>query len=279
MKNISTYTLHGNPIGKSERFRIFRCSPDGNPDSKTHVLKIANDPRWNVDLDREAFVLEKLGRRAGYLEGEYAKRPGAKPTSLLNYQISFPRLVESFVSGDPEHAGLAVTVVDFAESCEELSELAPVRFIAERDRCRVDAGTSVWILGKLLKVLAFAHSEGVSVGAVTSGNVMVHRDRHYVVVFDWSLAEVHPDGVPSESRCEEISEAARIAIGALGGDPDEGTIPPDDDLADDRYAEMLRDLASGRIGDALKAHGDFYELVDLIWKRGFRPYTTHPLRR
>jgi len=38
-------------------------------------------------------------------------------------------------------------------------------------------------------------------------------------------------------------------------------------------------LESGIIGKAKKAHEDFYQLVDSLWKREFYPFTTKPLER
>jgi serine/threonine protein kinase len=193
---------------------------------------------------------------------------------MLNYQISFPKLVESAVS---DKDGLRFNVLDLSSACDDISELGAVSQFASRELVRIDAGTSVWVMGKLLKFLAFVHGEGVSVRDLSGDNVLVHRERHYVLVFDFCSALLYPEGVPNGERCEDVSEAAKTVIGFLGGDPDGGTIPPDKELTDSRYEDTLRDLASGTVGDALKAHGEFYDLVDTIWERSFRPFTTHPL--
>lgn len=74
----------------------------------------------------------------------------------LNYQIGFPKLVENFIS--EEQNGRRVLVIRLTMS-NSLSEIFPIDKIREIERVRVDPKTSVWILGKLLKIIAFAHDQ------------------------------------------------------------------------------------------------------------------------
>jgi len=159
-----------------------------------------------------------------------------------------------------------------------LSTLVPVGHITSRDCVRVDPKTSAWMLGKLLKLLVFLHSQNISLGPhVTGENILIERHEHYVIVFDLTGAVFHSEGIPQEIAREEISQAAREVIYVLGGDPDMGVLPKDEQDADGRYANYVLGLARGGECDAKEAHAKFYELVRSLWPREYWPFTSHPL--
>ncbi len=235
------------------------------------ILKAAGTIDDNANLDREAFLLEDMADRARLLEEEYAgvRTDGA----LLNYQLSFPRLVESFKE---EESGLVASVIAF-NCVDDISHLMPIGRIRTKDRVRIDPRTSAWMMGKLLKLLIFAHDHKVAVTRLTGDNILIERDEHYVVVFDWTQAVNYPGGVPLEVVGEDIKRSACEVILALGGDVLTGKLPDDEQLPDTRYQDFLFKLASGDVADAVSAHRDFYSLVWELWPRKYHPYTTYPL--
>lgn len=257
-------------IGKTKTFNLYICKADG--DDRQLILKIATAVEYNGLLDREAFLLRSLRTRAEELEAAYARVK--KGPEMLNYQICFPDIVDSFIAagqGDRRVNVLRFTGVD------DVGELVPLRHVVSRDRVRVDPRTSAWIMGKLLKALAFFHGEGVFVDHLNGDSILIERKQHYVVVFDWVTAAQYPDEVPVDDVVKDISDAAREVIIVLGGDPDMGTLPPDAQLEDGRYAAMLHSLASGRYTDAGEAHAEFYKLIRVLWPRAYHPYTSYPL--
>jgi hypothetical protein len=98
-----------------------------------------------------------------------------------------------------------------------------------------------------------------------------------VVIFDWLAARINPDGLSSETKRAEISQAAKAVIAVLGGNLETDYVPDDGDEAFAPYASYIIGLAKEREGDAKRAHDEFYRLVDSLWKREYYPFTSKPL--
>lgn len=258
------YRIERRQIGETERFRLHRATL---PDGGNGIAVVAKGIEHNGSLERFAFVLDQLRERAAFLEAEYAKVKD-DPNSFLNYRICFPDLVDSFVNDED---GLRIMIVRFHNVADDVGRLVPLSQLVGSGK-RVDPKTSAWIVGKLLKVLAFAHDFGVSVGLVTADNVLIEPDEHYVVLFDWSYASFGEGGF-ALSGADEAKQAAAIAFDILGGNPDKGTLPEHEQLADDRYASFLKRLADGEILSASRAHEEFYELIRSLWPRQYHPFT------
>jgi hypothetical protein len=132
-------------------------------------------------------------------------------------------------------------------------------------------------MGKLLKLLDFAHSIGCTVPAIGE-NILINRDRHTVTVFDWIESTITDGPVLPEIASREIAQAAREVIIALGGEPTTGQLPADPDLEDEWYQEMLMSLASGEYTNAGEAHTLFYQFVRSRWPSKFHPFAAYPVR-
>ena len=261
--------LVGAELGRTERFDLFHCQTEEMP--KCGIIKIAPTVAENGILDREAFLLREMSKTAVELEAAYAKVKTS--SSTLNYQFFFPNLVESFVW--EEEGGRRINILNFSHIAKELFDLVPIGHIASRDRFRVDPRTSAWMLGKLLKLLSFAHEQGIAVNALTGDNILINKDQHYVSVFDWTLATVEDGGLTQDMVSQEIRSATEEVILALGGNPETGEIPADEQLIDGRYEELLKSLIHGSKESAYMTHEKFYEIVWSIWPRGFHPYSTY----
>ena len=251
-------------VGRSPQFALYQCAlPDGRPG----MVKVAASTADNFALDREAYVLRLMAEEAVRRDRENPDRP-------FNYQYFFPELVDTFL--DEGAGGVRTNVLAFPPEIERLGQLRPAAALSEGSRTRVDPRSSAWILGKTLKVLAFAHHLGIANGRVEAGNVLCETERHGILLFDWTQARIHDDGAVSPDAARaEVSQAARMTLELLGADGASGALPASDQLPDRRYEELLRALASGATSDAAAAHRDFYELLGAIWPRKFHPFTTH----
>ncbi len=260
----------GKKVGETEEFRIYKCRLS---DTEVGILKIALSIAENSILDREAFILKSLREEAELCEVEYQKR---NPGRVLNYKICFPELVDSFIAED--QGGRRINILKFPYVCDDVGRLVPIGQIASplHLHARVDPRTSAWILGKGLKLLNFAHNQGMLVGRIDSENFLIECDEHYVAFFDWSNRRTE---FTKEAMCEEISQLAQEVISALGGNPETFEIPSDPQDSDGRYQAMLSALANGKYFDAQKAHADFYKLVRSLWPREFWEFTTYSLER
>ena len=154
-------------------------------------------------------------------------------------------------------------------------QLAPLSNISQRDNLRIGLRSSAWVMGRLLKLLAFAHDEGIAVKLLEGNNILLEPERHFVVVFDWSMAQLYPVEVPATERRSDISSAARAVLHATGADAATGVYPYPSDEAP-KYVQFIWHLASRRESNAEEAHTQFYELVDALFGRKFLPFQTLP---
>lgn len=268
----------GKPLASTDRYTLYVClSPEGQYVS----MKIAKSPDFNANLATEADVLETMGQEAVRLDRE-ALVSGDKP---YNYQLFFPLLVESFISPDNRQ----VNILGYPEVIKTLKQLTPLsQMVAGRQR--VDVKTIVWILGKSLKVLGFAHDQGISNGLIIPSNILIEPEIHGVMVFDWSKATRYDELVPMEAARAEIVQLAQCVVSILGN-TDPLRLPHDTHLLTTdqhrQFTAYLQRLLEGSVGDALEAHRQLYALSDQIWPRkevtpgklarDFHPYTTYSI--
>jgi len=261
----------GNKVADAGSYRLYLCTQEET--DRQCLLQIATEATGNGGLDRAAYLLQELARRAEEIEAEYAQVK-SDPKDMLNYELGFPELVDSFVC--PEQGGRRVNTLAF-RFVEEISRMVPINNITERDRLRVDLKTSAWIMGKLLKLLVFTHGERILIRQMTGNNILIEPDEHYVVIFDLSQALTYQEEIPEDVRRQEIELAARSVIVVLGGDPVTGTFPDDGDDCFDQYTSHILRLASGGPSNAARAHAQFYQLIHEMGWHGFHPFTTLPL--
>ncbi len=158
-----------------------------------------------------------------------------------------------------------------------MSELVPIGQWRARELVRLDPKSSAWIMGRLLKIFTLTHPMGVSVGKINGGNILVNPIEHHVVFFDWTRARQSDGPVSGRVAREEISQAARQVILALGGNPVTGELPSHEQLPDARYASLLTAFVDKEVDDAFTAGSKFYTLLDELWEKEFHPFTTHPI--
>jgi hypothetical protein len=263
-----THYMAGELLGQTDSFKIYKCVL---PDDKEGFLKITCSAADNGLLDKEAYILETLRKEAEDTEAEYAKIK--TDDKMLNYQLCFPSLIDSFISEDQQ--GRRINILSLNQTSEKIADLAPISHLVSKERAYIDPRTSAWILGKLLKLLVFAHDQGISVGLISGDNILIQREKHYVSIFDWSQALFNGGGVPEDIASDEISKVTEEVILALGGDIDTGKLLPSDQLVDSQYEDFLKKLLAKKFTNAKEAHEKFYELIRSIWPREFHPFTTH----
>lgn len=253
----------GKLLGASERFNLYECVIGGS----CGILKIAKTSKDNESLDREALVLRLMTQRAEQIEVE---SPG------MNYTYFFPKLYDSFIAENQE--GRRINILGFPGEVRLLDQLTPMSALHELERVRVDPKTSAWMLGKILKLLAFAHDQGISNRLVTGSNILIERNMHGVIVFDWMLANIHGENrTPQEVARGELSQVGREVTLLLGGDLDTGKLPESDQLTDKQFEYFIHWLTLGGMSDAAQAHREFYKLVWTLWPRQFHPFTTYKI--
>ncbi len=254
-------------VAKAATYRVYICKDHAT--GEQHLLQIASETKYNGSLDRAAFVLKEFKQTSDLLEAEYAKD---NPDNQLNYDRLFPEVVDSFVSNEQSNRRINILSL---KDVGAITNMVPLSNLTERDKLRVDLPTSAWIMGRLLKLLGFAHSQGIAVRTLLGKNVLIEPDNHFTVVFDWTSAHTYQQDVPREACQDDIVHAAKAVFTAIGGNPDTLDFPYD--LDDRRYVELLERFARGKESNAEEAHVIFYLLVDEVFGRGFRPSKMLPL--
>lgn len=261
----------GTKVAETEVYRLYLCMQAGS--DQQYLFQIANEQASNGILDKTAFILGKLQSSAIAVEEEYAKIKD-KPNRYLNYQLGFPTVEESFKL--TTQGNRRVNILKF-NGVKSLRDLVPLSTLVNKDRLRVDIRTSIWIMGKALKTLSFAHDSGLVINNLSLGNILIEPDQHYVIFFNWAEAWFTKEKVARSEARKEIIKLARTIIRILDGTVESG-IPNDGSAGEVAYCKHLIELATNGHSNAFDAHKEFYELVDSIWERGFHEFTVLPRR-
>ena len=272
IKNLDDEYLVGKMVGGTNEYRLYICQK--KDEEKQCLLQIAADASCNGALDRSAFILKLLKIKAREIEEEYAQVK-KDPKNMLNYDLGFPNLTEIFIC--KKQGNRKINILSF-KNIDDVTKIVPILNITKKDKLRADLRSSAWIMGKLLKLLVFIHSEGFSVELINGNNILIEPDKHYIMIFDWSKAKTHTI-VPTEIKRREISQMAQAIIQLLGGNHKTNTIPDDGEEAYTSYTQKILQLAHGAESKAERAHRNFYNLIDQLWKREYYPFTTKPLNQ
>ncbi|HOX29746.1 MAG TPA: hypothetical protein P5080_00075 [Candidatus Paceibacterota bacterium] len=255
-------------VAKSDRFRLYACTQKGVAGRR--LLQIAATVEDNPLLQRSALHLKELEGKAYEIEEEFALVK-EKPDDRLDYQLGIPELIDSFEC--LEQGRRVINILGF-RNVEDISQVIPLANIAQKDKRRIDAKTSAWIMGKLLKLLVFAHGEGFTPETLDAGNILIEPVQHYVMIFNWARSDITP-----AKRREDISNAAKTVITAMGGNPRTGYLPDDGVENFAQYREILFRLASQEFTSAKNAHEAFYGVVYVIWPRKYHDFGVRPINQ
>jgi hypothetical protein len=222
-----------------------------------HVVKVVRNPALNPLLHGEWEALRALER---FTNQHRWLRP------------YYPRLLDT--SGDVDRGERAFTVLD--PLVDGFVTVAEVRRAFPRG---LDGRDYAWMHRRLLKALAGAHRIGLVHGAVTAENVLVHPEKHGIVLVGWSFA------VETGQRLLATSKTITYPPEVLANEP--VTTATDVHMA---HALMLDLLAPNekrqitfargctqdrpsRRPDAVDLLGEYDELLDdLYGERVFRPF-------
>lgn len=268
-RGTTRYQVEERPVAESKLHRIYVCKDVAT--ERRYLLQVTTEVEHNGELERAAYLLKELGGVAELFEQENAK---VNPERKVSYDRLFPQLIDSFITAE-DQGSRRINILGFAE-VDDPTLFVPLSNLAKKDHLRVSLASSAWVMGRLLKLLGFAHGERIAVKTLGGGNILLEPTRHFALVFDWSSAMTYQTEVPIAVRKNDIAGAANTVLAAIGADTETGNFPYQ--LGEDTaYVDFLWRLANRREGNALRAHGQFYELVEQLWGRKFTPFQTLPL--
>lgn len=183
-----------------------------------------------------AVKIVRAGRDNDLMQAEarnLAKIQGERPR---DYDPFFPELIDSFIIRQPG-AQRRANVFDLLEGFHTIEEI-----LAAFPR-GLDPRDMAWMFRRLLVALSLAHESEVVHGAPLPGNVLIHPEKHGLVLVGWG-ASVQTEGqirsvvrrnrywYPQEVINKrpvgpetDVSLAARTMIRLLDGHPETGVLP------------------------------------------------------
>ncbi|MFI0444843.1 molecular chaperone DnaJ [Actinomadura sp. 6N118] len=249
---------------------LYAASYDG---ARPAIVKLPRDPRDSDLVEREAVALRQLPE-----DGDE------------RFRAYVPRLIETFRHRDA--ATGEQRQVNAMAALDGFHSLADVRAAHPGG---VDPRDAAWMWRRLLVALGFAHRAGVLHGAVLPDHVLIHPEKHGLVLVDWcysvpgcySYADAtgrvpamvdryaawYPPEVPARQRASaatDIFMATRCMTELMGGADQAGTAPKPMRL----FAKgCLLTSQKRRPDDAWKLLDEFDELLERLYgPRRFRPF-------
>jgi len=256
---IKLFGFDGKPLAETPDWKLYAAKIESLK-GQMALMKISSTIEGNAVLNWEEYVLIVMQLMADDIDA------GTHDTEVTpKHGVFFPRIHEKIDTDD----GRVALVLSFHPSILSYRELKPLSAIPSDKR--IDLKTSMWILGKSLKLATFFHEAGVSIGNVGADNVFITQDNlevHGVFYFDFSYAEMDPDPA---IFVKEISEMAKTVWFACGGT--ETTEPPlDADIMNpeqhQEYVANLKRMMDGTDVSGARVEMDhLYEINDRIWPK------------
>ena len=243
-------------IGLGDLTSIYYTECNGQPS----VLK------WDIKGDNEAAILNEAGAIHAMWD-----------SPNIRFRPYVPELLGSF-----NHEGSAGNVLNFLE---DFVSLAYIKEYAYPDG--IDIRDAAWMYRRLLVALGFAHNAGVIHGAVLPEHILIHPEKHGLVLIDWCYStRLHRQGLERwvEKRRDFYAPEALWA----------GKKPPVAMRETDIYmaTKSIEYLLDGNVpqtfknfftytktssvllrpGDAWTVKEDFDKVLDREYERKFRPF-------
>lgn len=225
-----TYIV-GDMLAQGDLTNLYACTFVVDGVEQNGIFKVPRDPSDNDFTRNEARILRRLA-------------DGNEYTEFSGY---IPRLVESFGYKDTGSATRQTNVLAYHADVPSPNALYSLIEVRKHYDQGVDPRNMVWIFKRLLRVMSFAHANGVLHGAILPTHVLVEPVGHGVILIDWSYAVLEPaksgerisaisaeyeSWYPQEVFAKEgprpgldVYMAAKTMVYLLGGDPIKGTMP------------------------------------------------------
>jgi len=241
----------GKFIGETSKFRIYL----GNHDDQQVIMKVAKTFEDGDALAEEASWFKVLQAFANQV-AKIQERSGEKNA---HYDWLFAHLINSFLERSQQDRRINVfEVVDTS-----FDQLTPLSKLCTKTK--IDARTSVWILGRFLKIYSFyellafsGDNPIVRYANFSPGDYLIGPERHRLIYYNHSesVADVIANDYV-KTITKFISEW--VVIGA--------------DTAEQAYSKLLGDFATNGRMTCEEAHAEFYRLVRELWGIQYHPFT------
>lgn len=235
---------------------VFKMYVSKLPSGQIGLMKINTKPEHIGTLKSEYRALSTLQQISEQLDAEAISAGDVPP----NHGAMIPQVIEMLQPDEDR----VVIFLGYHASIQTYRQMKPLSFLTHEGR--IDLKSSAWILGKMLKTVAYVHSLDFSINRLDSTNIMLETDVHGTFVLDFSKANDEPT---DEEIVADVMNLAKSVWIAAGGD-DEVLPNHDVEIMTDeehiRFCEFLRELMDDGM-DSNQAHKESYKLFDSIWPR------------
>lgn len=241
----------GNLIGEASKFRIYL----GYGDEKEVVIKVAKTFEDGDFLAEEASwfnVLRAFTAQVAAMQEDLGQ-------TNAHYDWLFANLISSFL--EPTQQDRRINILETVDV--NFSKLIPLSKL--RNQTEIDVRSSVWILGRFLKIYGFyellatsGDNPIVQYANFSPGDYLIGPERHRLIYYNHSGA-----------TADVIANTYVMAIAKFML---EWTVA-EDDPAEQKYYQLLSDFATkGRV-TCKEAHTELYQLVNELWGIQYHPFT------
>lgn len=242
--HIDTYSV----LADNSRYTLYKCKINDENDYK--IVMLSSSKTFNSVLHKQFIVLDRLEKEVNSLKYEYEENG-----HLIDYDVVFPhnvQLIEKF-----DDSGRSALVLKFHDWVDDFQDLVPLAKMLNNG-FRVDLKTTAWIFGKLLKIISFAADAAeVEINDLSANNVLIHPEKHYVIVFDWSKSVDHEDlddyGDLTKDGVRKAAQLAKRITSFRNGFNDIELV----------LVDFINNLSTSSMS-AESAHKSFYGLVDSL---------------
>ncbi len=241
----------GNLIGEAPKFRIYL----GHDDGKNVVIKVAKTFEDGDLLIEEASwfnVLRAFIAQVAAMQEELDQIDA-------HYDWLFANLTSSFL--EPTQQDRRINVLEVIDV--DFNKLIPLSKL--RSQTEIDARSSVWILGRFLKIYNFyellaasGDNPIVQYANFSPGDYLVGPERHRLIYYN------HSGATADVIANTYVMTIAKFML--------EWTAV-EDDPAEQKYYQLLSNFAAHGRATCKEAHTELYQLVNELWGIQYHPFT------
>ena len=241
-------------IGESQSFRVYYGK---DKDGHDVILKVAANYDDNDKLATEAGLLVSMQSFATKITGYETEMNGGK--NLSRYDLLFAKLEKTFI--EKSQGDRRISVFSMPET--SIDKLTPL--IKLSHDTKIDARSSVWILGRLLKLYSMFELMAIDLDnkvpcypSFSPSNFLIEPEKHHLICYNFQ--NITEDAVATNY----IKAIASFILDwfVIG-----------DDEHDKYYHAFLKDLSVKGRRKFKDAHMELYAKVAAWWEHSYHPFT------
>lgn len=238
-------------IGESTKFRIYL----GSNDDQKVIIKVAKTFEDGDSLAEEANWFNLTRAFIAQVTEMQQNLSG----SNAHYDWLFANLISSFL--EPTQQDRRINVFEIIDT--DLDQLIPLPKL--RAQTIIDARTSVWILGRFLKIYSFYEllasadkNPIVNYVSFSPTDFLIGPEKHRLIYFNHSGAVAD---VVANSYVQAVSTFISEWT-VVGSSPEER-----------KYSQLLESFSANGRTTCKEAHAELYQLVSELWGIRYHPFT------